>query len=135
MDERKKEFRTSSKIKIERYYSLSPKSSKLYLGREGFPGEYPLTRGIQRTMYRGKIWTMRQYAGFGTPYDTNRRFKELIKEGQAGLSIAFDLPTQMGIDSDSPRAEGAGGKIGVAVDTRADMEEIFDGIDLEKTSV
>ncbi|RMF96642.1 MAG: methylmalonyl-CoA mutase [Candidatus Schekmanbacteria bacterium] len=135
MSERKKNFFTPSNIEIRRYYPIKDKSGKSYLEKEGLPGEYPFTRGIQKTMYRGKIWTMRQYAGFGTASDTNERFKMLIKQGQKGLSVAFDLPTQMGLDSDSPRAEGEVGKIGVAVDTLSDMEEIFDGIEIDKISV
>jgi methylmalonyl-CoA mutase N-terminal domain/subunit len=92
----------------------------------GFPGEYPFTRGIQSTMYRGKLWTMRQYAGYGSPAETNQRFKYLLDNGQTGLSIAFDLPTQMGMDSDHSLALGEVGKVGVAIDTLADMETLFE---------
>jgi methylmalonyl-CoA mutase N-terminal domain/subunit len=100
----------------------------------GFPGEYPYTRGIQPTMYRGRLWSIRQYAGYGTPEETNQRFKFLLKEGQPGLSTAFDLPTQLGYDSDDPRALGEVGKVGVAIDTLQDMETVFDGIPLERVS-
>lgn len=98
----------------------------------GFPGEYPFTRGIHPTMYRGRLWTMRQFSGFGTAEDTNRRFKYLLAQGQTGLSVAFHLPTLMGIDSDHPMAKGEIGKCGVAVDSLADMEILFDGIPLDK---
>ncbi|MBI2959660.1 MAG: methylmalonyl-CoA mutase, partial [Betaproteobacteria bacterium] len=101
----------------------------------GFPGEYPYTRGVYPSMYRGQLWTMRQYAGFGTAEETNRRFRYLLERGSTGLSIAFDLPTQLGLDSDDPRSEGAVGRVGVAVDTLADMETIFRGIPLERVSV
>src|SRR5690349_23461950 len=94
----------------------------------GVPGEYPYTRGIHPTGYRGKLWTMRQFAGFGSAFDTNERFKYLLAHGQTGLSTAFDLPTLMGIDSDSPLAEGEVGKCGVAIASLADMETLFDGI-------
>src|SRR5688572_31048047 len=100
----------------------------------GKPGEYPFTRGIYPTMYLGKVWTMRQYAGFGTPAETNARFKYLLGSGQTGLSVALDLPTQLGYDSDAPEATGEVGKVGVAVDSLADMETIFDGIPLDKVS-
>ncbi|HKB75917.1 MAG TPA: methylmalonyl-CoA mutase family protein, partial [Myxococcales bacterium] len=105
-----------------------------YEEKLGFPGEYPFTRGIQPTMYRGRFWTMRQYAGFGTAEETNRRFRYLLASGQTGLSTAFDLPTQMGHDSDSPRARGEVGRVGVAIDTVEDMERLFQGIDLGKVS-
>ena len=100
----------------------------------GDPGEYPFTRGIYPTMYKGRLWTMRQYAGFGTAEESNRRYKYLLKQGQTGLSVAFDLPTQMGYDSDHPLAEGEVGKTGVAVDTLRDMEILFDGIPLDRVS-
>src|SRR5688572_32342353 len=102
--------------------------------RVGRPGEYPFTRGIHPTMYRGKVWTMRQYAGFGTPKETNERFRYLLAEGQTGLSVALDLPTQLGYDSDAPEARGEVGRVGVAVDSLADMEEIFAGIPLDQVS-
>src|SRR5436305_11542333 len=100
----------------------------------GDPGTYPFTRGVQPTMYRGRLWTMRQYAGFGTAAETNRRFRMLLDAGQTGLSVAFDLPTQMGIDSDSSRALGEVGRVGVAIDTVEDMHVLLDGIPLEKVS-
>ena len=100
----------------------------------GDPGAFPYTRGIQPTMYRGRLWTMRQYAGFGTAAETNRRFRLLLDAGQTGLSVAFDLPTQMGIDSDSPRALGEVGRVGVAIDTVEDMHRVFEGIPLDKVS-
>ncbi len=105
-----------------------------YKGELGLPGEYPFTRGVQPTMYRGKLWTMRMFAGFGTPEQTNERFKYLLAEGQTGLSTAFDFPTLMGYDSDSPRSLGEVGMCGVAVDTLRDMEVLFDGIPLDKVT-
>src|SRR5690606_21226694 len=100
----------------------------------GYPGEYPFTRGIQPTMYRGRLWTMRQYAGFGTAAETNERFHLLLKAGQTGLSTAFDLPTQMGYDSDHPMALGEVGRVGVAIDTLDDMRELLRGVPLGKVS-
>src|SRR2546421_611085 len=100
----------------------------------GLPGEFPYTRGIQPTMYRGRLWTMRQYAGFGSAAETNRRFKYLLANGQTGLSVAFDLPTQLGRDSDYPMAAGEVGKVGVPIDTLRDMETVFDGIPLDRVS-
>src|SRR5215472_5577006 len=100
----------------------------------GLPGEFPFTRGIQPTMYRGKLWTMRQYAGFGSAAETNRRFKYLLDNGQTGLSVAFDLPTQMGFDSDHVLAGGEVGKVGVAIDTLRDMESLLAGIPLNRVS-
>jgi methylmalonyl-CoA mutase N-terminal domain/subunit len=105
-----------------------------YESRLGFPGSYPYTRGIHNSMYRGRLWTMRQFAGFGTPEDTNRRFKYLMEHGQTGLSTAFDMPTLMGYDSDHERSRGEVGKEGVSVSSLADMEALFDGIDLEKVT-
>src|SRR4051812_44878543 len=101
----------------------------------GFPGQYPFTRGVHATMYRSRLWTMRQFAGFGTPRQTNERFKFLLAKGQTGLSTAFDLPTLMGLDSDDPRSFGEVGRLGVAVDTLDDMTELYDGIDLAEVSV
>ncbi len=100
----------------------------------GFPGEYPFTRGIHPTMYRSRLWTMRQYAGFGTARETNERFRFLLSRGQTGLSVAFDLPTQIGLDSDHPLAQGEVGRVGVAIDSLEDMETLFDGIPLERVS-
>src|SRR4051812_30372307 len=105
-----------------------------YANDLGEPGKFPFTRGVQPTMYRGRLWTMRQYAGFGTAAETNRRFRMLLDAGQTGLSVAFDLPTQMGIDSDSSRALGEVGRVGVAIDTVEDMHVLLDGIPLEKVS-
>ena len=105
-----------------------------YLQRLGFPGEYPFTRGVQPTMYRSRFWTMRQYAGFATAEETNQRYRFLLEKGQTGLSVAFDLPTQIGYDSDDPLAAGEVGKVGVAIDTLADMEILFDSIPLDKVS-
>jgi methylmalonyl-CoA mutase N-terminal domain/subunit len=105
-----------------------------YASDLGDPGTYPFTRGVQPTMYRGRLWTMRQYAGFGTAAETNRRFRMLLDAGQTGLSVAFDLPTQMGIDSDSPRAVGEVGRVGVAIDTVEDMHTLFESIPLDKVS-
>ncbi len=100
----------------------------------GRPGQFPFTRGIHEAMYRGRLWTMRQFAGFGTPRQTNERFRFLLEKGQTGLSTAFDLPTLMGLDSDSPQSQGEVGRLGVAVDTIDDMRQLFDGIDLEQIS-
>ena len=105
------------------------------LADPGYPGQYPFTRGVHASMYRGRLWTMRQFAGFGTPRQTNERFKFLLSKGQTGLSTAFDLPTLMGLDSDDPRAAGEVGRLGVAMDTLDDMLVLFDGIDLETISV
>jgi methylmalonyl-CoA mutase N-terminal domain/subunit len=107
---------------------------QVYLNRLGFPGEHPFTRGVQPTMYRSRFWTMRQYAGFATAEETNQRYRFLLEHGQTGLSVAFDLPTQIGYDSDHPLAGGEVGKVGVAIDTLADMEILFDSIPLDKVS-
>src|SRR6267143_5852756 len=132
--ERKREFTTVSSLPIERLYV--PEDLKGWDPGEklGFPGEPPFTRGVHPTMYRGKLWTMRQFAGFGSAEDTNRRFHYLLEHGQTGLSVAFDLPTLMGYDSDHPRAEGEVGREGVAIDTLADMEVLFKGIPLDRVS-
>src|SRR5919206_755285 len=100
----------------------------------GRPGEPPFTRGVYESMYRGRLWTMRQYAGMGTAAETNRRFRYLLDRGQTGLSVAFDLPTQMGLDSDHPRAEGEVGRTGVAIDSVEDMKRLFDGIPMDRVS-
>jgi methylmalonyl-CoA mutase N-terminal domain/subunit len=105
-----------------------------YPDRIGFPGEYPFTRGVQPTMYRGRLWTMRQYAGFGTAEESNKRYKYLLAQGQTGLSVAFDLATQIGYDSDEEISYGEVGKVGVAIDSLADLEALFDGIPLDKVS-
>jgi methylmalonyl-CoA mutase N-terminal domain/subunit len=132
--ERRSEFVTGSDKPVERVYLPQSYSEVDYLEKLGFPGQYPYTRGVQPTMYRGRLWTMRQYAGFGTAEESNRRYRYLLEQGQTGLSVAFDLPTQIGYDSDDPRAAGEVGKVGVAIDTLQDVEILFDGIPLDKIS-
>lgn len=132
--ERKKEFRTASGIPVERVFGPEAAANLDYPADLNLPGEFPYTRGIQPTMYRGRFWTMRQYAGFGTAEDTNRRYRYLLDHGQTGLSVAFDLPTQIGYDSDHPLAQGEVGKVGVAIDSVRDMEILFDGIPLDRVS-
>lgn len=132
--ERREKFTTSSGIEVKNIYTPEDIAKKDYLDDLSFPGEYPYTRGVQPTMYRGRFWTMRQYAGFGTAEESNERYKYLLEQGQTGLSIAFDLPTQIGYDSDHPMAEGEVGKVGVAIDSLKDMEILFDGIPLDKVS-
>jgi len=127
------DFRTSS---ADAHPSYTPEdlADIDYNGEIGYPGEYPYTRGVQATGYRGRLWSIRQYAGYGTAAETNQRFKFLLKEGQPGLSVAFDLPTQLGYDSDDPLSVGEVGKVGVAIDTLADMETMFKGIPLDQVS-
>ena len=132
--ERKKEFVTGSNAKVERLYTPLDLEKRDYLSDLGFPGSFPFTRGVQNTMYRGRFWTMRQYAGFATAEESNKRYKYLLEQGQTGLSVAFDLPTQIGYDSDHPLSQGEVGKVGVAIDSLADMEVLFDGIPLDKVS-
>ncbi len=132
--ERKKQFKLDSEIPVERYYTPLEMEETDYLRDLGFPGKYPYTRGVQPTMYRGKLWTMRQYAGFGSAEETNRRFHYLLEQGQTGLSIAFDLPTQIGYDSDHPMAKGEVGRVGVAIDSLRDLEVLMEGIPLDKVS-
>jgi methylmalonyl-CoA mutase N-terminal domain/subunit len=134
LKERDFEFSNLSKIKINPLYTPDDNKDFDYEKDLNYPGEYPFTRGVQPTMYRGRLWTMRQFSGFGTPKDTNNRYKYLLKHGQTGLSVAFDFPTLYGKDSDDPMAEGEVGKCGVAIDTLRDMEILFDGIPLEKIS-
>ncbi|MFA5479355.1 MAG: methylmalonyl-CoA mutase family protein, partial [Candidatus Muiribacteriota bacterium] len=129
--ERKKEFVNNFGMEIDRLYT--PDENQDY-DNLGMPGNYPYTRGVQPTMYRGRFWTMRQYAGFGSAEETNERYKYLLANGTMGLSVAFDLPTQIGYDSDDAMAEGEVGKVGVAIDSLADMEILFDGIPLDKVS-
>ncbi len=130
---RREKVETADGIEIRRVYT--PADAPVdYPSDLGFPGEYPFTRGIYPTMYRGRLWTMRQYAGFGTAEESNRRFRYLLGQGQTGLSIAFDLPTQMGYDSDHPVAEPEVGKVGVAVDSLADMEVLLEGIPLDRVT-
>jgi methylmalonyl-CoA mutase N-terminal domain/subunit len=132
--ERKDVFKTSSGIEIKRFYSPTDVEQP-FPGDSSEPGEFPYTRGIQPSMYRSRYWTMRQYAGFATAEESNRRFKYLLEQGQTGLSIAFDLPTQIGYDSDHPFAEGEVGKVGVAVDSLEDMEILLSGLPLDQISV
>src|SRR5256714_14222711 len=133
--ERNPRFETVSLDEVERLYTPADISDVDYERDISYPGEFPYTRGIHPTGYRGKLWTMRQFAGFGTPEETNARFKYLLEHGQTGLSVAYDLPTLMGYDADSPLSEGEVGKCGVAVSSLADMEVLFDGIDLERVTV
>lgn len=130
--ERKKDFHTDSEINIDNLYL--PNDNFDYENQIGFPGQFPFTRGVQPNMYRSRFWTMRQYAGFATAEESNKRYKYLLKSGTTGLSVAFDLPTQMGYDSDHPIAEGEVGKVGVPISSLQDMEFLFDGIPLEKIS-
>ena len=132
--ERKERFEGSSGIEVKPLYTPLDVEHIDYLSDLGFPGEYPYTRGVQPTMYRGRFWTMRQYAGFATAEESNRRYKYLLEQGQTGLSVAFDLPTQIGYDSDHELSAGEVGKVGVAIDSLADMETLFDGIPLNKVS-
>ncbi len=131
---RKPEFATASGRTVAPLYLPSEDCEDEYMEKLGFPGQYPFTRGIQPTMYRGRLWTMRQYAGFATAEESNRRYKYLLSQGTTGLSVAFDLPTQIGYDSDHPMSTGEIGKVGVAIDTLADMEALFDGIPLDQVS-
>ena len=132
--ERKKKFLNTSGIPIQRLYTPVDLEDMDYLSDLGFPGSYPFTRGVQPTMYRGRYWTMRQYAGFASAEESNRRYKFLLEQGQTGLSVAFDLPTQIGYDSDHEMAMGEVGKVGVAIDSLQDMEILFDGIPLDQVS-
>jgi len=132
--EREPSFKTTSHIELRRLYTPLDVADLDYCDELGFPGESPFTRGVQPTMYRGRLWTMRQYAGFATPEETNKRYKYLLEHGQTGLSVAFDLPTQIGYDSDHPLSDGEVGKVGVAIDTLKDVEILFDGIPLDKVS-
>ncbi len=131
--ENAKEFATLSGIPLERVYT-PPDSAADAEQQLGYPGEFPFTRGIYPTMYRGRLWTMRQYAGFGSATESNRRYRYLLAQGQTGLSVAFDLPTQIGLDSDLALARGEVGKVGVAIDSLEDMEALFDGIPLGRVS-
>ncbi len=133
--ERKSHFETVSLEEVNRLYTPADTADIDFENDVSFPGEFPYTRGIHPTGYRGKLWTMRQFAGFGTPEETNARFKYLTQQGQTGLSVAYDLPTLMGYDADSPLSEGEVGKCGVAVSSLADMEVLFDGIPLEQVTV
>jgi len=132
--ERREKFETSSGLEIDTVYTPEDLTDFDYTRGLGHPGQYPFTRGVQPNMYRGRLWTIRQYAGFGTAEETNRRYRYLLEQGQTGLSIAFDLPTQIGYDSDHPLAKGEVGKVGVAIDSLRDMEVLFQDIPLEKVS-
>jgi methylmalonyl-CoA mutase N-terminal domain/subunit len=134
MTERKPRFETSSHVELKRFYNEKDLAGFDPQGLLGEPGEFPFTRGVQPTMYRGRFWTMRQYAGFGSAAESNQRYRFLLSQGQTGLSVAFDLPTQIGLDSDHPLACGEVGKVGVAIDSLRDMEILFDGIPLDKVS-
>src|SRR5262245_12155676 len=125
---------TLSGIPLKEVYNSEDQKNFNEKEKLGAPGEFPFTRGVYQNMYRGKLWTMRQFAGFGTPEQTNKRFHYLIEHGQTGLSTAFHFPTLMGYDSDSPRARGEVGVCGVAVDTLRDMEVLFDRIPLDKVT-
>jgi len=130
--ERLERFSTVSDLEIKRLYTPEDVKDQDFQRDMGFPGEYPFTRGVQPSMYRGRLWTMRMFAGLGTAKDTNRRFHVLVNAGQTGLSTAFDMPTLMGYDTDSPRSRGECGKCGVAIDTIADMEDLFDGLPVDR---
>ena len=133
LKERKDSFSTSSGIDVDRFFTINDIDKKTD-DKNSLPGQFPFVRGVQPTMYRGRFWTMRQYAGFGSAKETNNRFKYLLDKGQTGLSVAFDLPTQMGYDSDSKISKGEVGKVGVAIDSLEDMEILMDGIPLDKVS-
>ncbi len=131
--ERKERFQYSSGIEVPRL-SLPPEPASAYEEKLGFPGEYPYTRGVQPTMYRSRFWTMRQYAGFSTAEESNKRYRYLLQQGQTGLSVAFDLPTQIGYDADDPIAQGEVGKVGVSISSIHDMQQLYDQIPLDKVS-
>jgi len=132
--ERQETFETSSGVAIDAVYTPEDLPDFDYIRDLGYPGEYPFTRGVQPNMYRGRMWTIRQYSGFGTAEETNQRYRYLLEQGQTGLSVAFDLPTQIGYDSDHPLARGEVGKVGVAIDSLTDMEVLFQDIPLDKVS-
>jgi methylmalonyl-CoA mutase N-terminal domain/subunit len=132
--ERKELFTTPSGVPVERLYAQDDIAALEYLRDLGFPGAFPYTRGVHPTAYRGRLWTMRQYAGFGAASETNQRFRYLLAEGQSGLSVAFDLPTQMGYDADHEMARSEAGKVGVAISSIEDMQDLFEGIPLDRVS-
>ena len=132
--EREEHFRTSSGLEIDALYTPDDLQGFDYVQKLGYPGEYPFTRGVQPTMYRGRIWTMRQYSGFASAEESNRRYRYLLEQGQTGLSVAFDLPTQIGYDSDHPKAQGEVGKVGVPISSLQDLETLFQEIPLDKVS-
>src|ERR1041385_983117 len=125
---------TSSHIEVKPLYTPAERAGWDYDAEVGYPGNPPYTRGVQPTMYRGRLWTMRQYAGMGDAEESNKRYKYLLSHGTTGLSVAFDLPTQIGMDSDHALAVGEVGKVGVAIDSIEDMERLFAGINMEKIS-
>jgi methylmalonyl-CoA mutase N-terminal domain/subunit len=133
--ERRQQFHTASDIEVKRLYTPLDLAQHDYLERIGFPGCYPYTRGVRPTMYRSRPWTMRQYAGYGVAEETNRRFHFLLEQGETGLSVAFDLPTQLGYDADNPMAAGEVGKVGVAIDSLVDMDTLLQGIPLDRVSI
>ncbi|HOR00845.1 MAG TPA: methylmalonyl-CoA mutase family protein, partial [Anaerolineae bacterium] len=130
--ERRDEFTTVSGRPVEPLYTPLHQASSSYLEQLGFSGSYPFTRGVHATMYRGQLWTMRMFAGFGTAEETNARYRYLLEHGETGLSVAFDFPTLYGYDTDDAEAEGEFGKCGVAVSSLADMEVLFDGIPVDR---
>jgi methylmalonyl-CoA mutase N-terminal domain/subunit len=132
--EREERFLTNSGLEIDDLYTSDDLQGFDYVQKLGFSGEYPFTRGVQPTMYRGRVWTMRQYAGFASAEESNKRYHYLLEQGQTGLSVAFDLPTQIGYDSDHPKAQGEVGKVGVPVSSLEDMETLFKGIPFDKVS-
>ena len=132
--ERREDFATDSGLNLDTVYTPEDDGAGDYHDAIGYPGEFPYTRGVQPNMYRGRIWTMRQYAGYATAAATNERYRYLLENGQTGLSVAFDLPTQIGYDSDHPLAEGEVGKVGVPICSLADMETLFNGIPLDRVS-
>ena len=132
--ERRKRFETSSGVEVRRLYTPEDTATS-YNANLGFPGQYPFTRGVQPTMYRGRFWTMRQYAGYASAAETNARYRFLLEQGQTGLSVAFDLPTQIGYDADHPLAAGEVGRVGVSISSLADMETLLDGIPLDRVSI
>ncbi|MEX2081205.1 MAG: methylmalonyl-CoA mutase family protein, partial [Dehalococcoidia bacterium] len=132
--ERQQSFETTGRMPVEPMYAPEDLADFDPVRDLGFPGEYPFTRGIQPTMYRGRFWTMRQYAGFGTAEESNRRYRYLLAQGQTGLSVAFDLPTQIGYDSDDLMAAGEVGKVGVAIDSIEDMETLMAEIPLDRVT-
>src|SRR5256714_14010314 len=132
--ERREHFRTSSGIELPVDFNPSNSEAIEYDRDLGDPGQFPYTRGLRRNMYRGRLWTMRQYAGYATAQESNTRYKYLLSQGTTGLSVAFDLPTQIGLDSDAPLAAGEVGKVGVAIDSLEDMLRLFDGIPLGEVS-
>src|SRR5579872_3998617 len=133
-DEPKPKFATGSGSEIKRFYKPEDLTGWQYENEAGYPGEYPYTRGVYPSLYRSRLWTMRQYAGFGSARESNARYRYLLAQGQTGLSVAFDLPTQIGLDSDHPLARGEVGRVGVAIDSLDDMEMLFDGIPLNRVS-